>query len=116
MFRQRAKARSRKEPKTVCLKQAEGAEGRIGRDRKGRQAPDRIGPEDFTEHLLSRCACMLSRFGHVQLLATPLNRQTPLSLGFSGLEYWSGLPWLLAGDLPNPGTKPGSPVLQAILY
>ena len=70
--RQRAKARSRKEPKTVCLKQTEGAGGRIGRDRKGRQGPDRIGPEDFTEHLLSRCACMLSCFGHVQLLETPL--------------------------------------------
>ena len=51
MFRQRAKARSRKEPKTVCLKQAEGAGGRIGRDRKGRQAPDRTGRLVWTERL-----------------------------------------------------------------
>ena len=27
--------------------------------------------------------------------------------------YWSGLPFLSPGDLPNPGIKPGSPALQA---
>jgi len=27
-------------------------------------------------------------------------------------EYWSGLPFPSPGDLPNPGIKPGSPVLQ----
>ena len=27
--------------------------------------------------------------------------------------YWSGLPFPSPGDLPNPGTEPGSPVLQA---
>ena len=32
--------------------------------------------------------------------------QTPLSLGFSRQEYWSGLPFPLPGDLPNPGIKP----------
>ena len=31
---------------------------------------------------------------------------------FSGQEYWSGLPFLSPGDLPNPGIKPGSPALQ----
>ena len=64
------------------------------------------------------CAGMLSHFSHVQLSATLLTvaRQTPLNLGFSGQEHWSGLPWLLAGDLPNPSTKPGSPVLHAVLY
>ena len=33
--------------------------------------------------------------------------------GFSRQEYWSGLPCLSPGDLPNPGTKPRSPTLQA---
>ena len=33
--------------------------------------------------------------------------------GFSRQEYWSGLPCLPPGDLPNPGTKPRSPTLQA---
>ena len=28
-------------------------------------------------------------------------------------EYWSGLPFPSPGDLPNPGTEPGSPTLQA---
>ena len=35
------------------------------------------------------------------------------SMGFSGQEYWSGLPGPPPGDLPNPGIKPGSPALQA---
>ena len=37
--------------------------------------------------------------------------QTPLFMEFSKLEYWSGLPFPSPGDLPNPGTKPGSPAL-----
>ena len=38
---------------------------------------------------------------------------SPLSMGFSRQEYWSGLPYLPAGDLPDPGIKPRSPALQA---
>ena len=33
--------------------------------------------------------------------------------GFFRLEYWSALPCLSPGDLPNPGIKPRSPTLQA---
>ena len=33
--------------------------------------------------------------------------------GFSKQEYWSGLPCLPPGDLPNVGIKPRSPSLQA---
>ena len=32
--------------------------------------------------------------------------QTPLSMGFSRQEYWSGVPCSPPGDLPNPGTEP----------
>ena len=39
--------------------------------------------------------------------------QTPLSMGFSRQEYWSGLPLPSPGDLPNPGIESGSPTLQA---
>ena len=48
-------------------------------------------------------------------LATPwtVALQAPLSFGFSRQEYWSRLPFLSPGDLPNPGIKAGSPVLQA---
>ena len=28
-------------------------------------------------------------------------------------EYWSGVPFPSLGDLPDPGTEPGSPALQA---
>ena len=34
-------------------------------------------------------------------------------MGFSRQEYWSGLPCLPLGDLPNPGIEPRSPTLQA---
>ena len=35
------------------------------------------------------------------------------SMELSKQEYWSGLPFPSPGDLPNPGTEPRSPVLQA---
>ena len=38
-------------------------------------------------------------------------RQTPL--GFPRQEYWSGLPFPSPGDLPDPGSEPRSPALQA---
>ena len=61
---------------------------------------------------LSPFAKSLSR---VRLFATPwtVTYQTLLSMGFSRQEYWSGLPFLSPGDLPNPGIEPWSPVLQA---
>ena len=36
-----------------------------------------------------------------------------LSMEFSKQQYWSGLPFPSPGDLPDPGTEPGSPALQA---
>ena len=39
--------------------------------------------------------------------------QAPLSMGFSRQDYWSGLPFPSPGHLPNPGTEPTSPALQA---
>ena len=51
----------------------------------------------------------------VQLFATAWTgaHQAPLSMGFPRQEYWSGLPFLSPGDLPDPGIKPRSPALQA---
>ena len=34
-------------------------------------------------------------------------------MGFSRQAYWSGLPFLSPGDLPDPWIKPGFPVSQA---
>ena len=39
--------------------------------------------------------------------------QTPLSVGFSRQEYWSGFPFPSPGNLPNPGTEPRSFALRA---
>ena len=40
-------------------------------------------------------------------------RQAPPSMGFSRQDYWNGLPFPSPGDLPDPGTEPRSPALQA---
>ena len=37
-------------------------------------------------------------------------------MGFSRQEYWSGLPFPSPGDLPHPGIKPMSPMLQLIQF
>ena len=34
--------------------------------------------------------------------------QAPLSMGFPRQEYWNGLPFPPAGDLPGPGIKTAS--------
>ena len=39
--------------------------------------------------------------------------QAPLSMGFSRQEYWSGLPFLPPGDLPNLVIELASPALRA---
>ena len=36
------------------------------------------------------------------------SHKAPLSMGFPKQEYWSGLPSLPPGDLPDPGIKPTS--------
>ena len=59
---------------------------------------------------------MLSRsqsLSCVRLFATT-DHQTPLSMGFSRQEYWSGLPFPPPRDLPNPGAEPASPAYPAL--
>ena len=43
-------------------------------------------------------------------------RQVLLSMGLSGQEYWSGLPFLPPGHLPDPGVEPTSPALAGRLF
>ena len=52
---------------------------------------------------------MLNRFSCVRL-STPwtVACQAPLPVGFSGQEYWSGVPCPPPGDLPDPGIEPVS--------
>ena len=51
----------------------------------------------------------------VRLFETPwtIAYQAPPSMRFSRQEYWSGLPFVSPGDLPDPGIKPVSLALQA---
>ena len=61
-----------------------------------------------TVHIVKLLSC-------VWLFATPwtVAYHSPLSMGFSRQEYWSGLPFPSLEDLPNPGTEPRSSALQA---
>ena len=51
-------------------------------------------------------------------LSTPWNVacQAPVSLGFSGQEYWSGLPCAPPRDLPDPGMEPTILHCRQMLY
>ena len=66
---------------------------------------------------------MLSHYSPVQLFVTLWTEdsgqlhsstlwteahQAPWSMGFSRQVYWSGLPYPLPGDLPNPEVEPAS--------
>ena len=59
---------------------------------------------------------VLSHFSRVQLFLTlwTVTSQAPLSMGFSRQEYWSGMPFPTAGDLPDPGIKSMSPATPAL--
>ena len=56
---------------------------------------------------------VLSLVSLVQLFVTQwtVACQAPLSMSFPRQEYWSQLPFLPLGDIPNPGTEPASPTL-----
>ena len=41
-------------------------------------------------------------------------RQAPLSMGFLRQEYWSELPFLSPGDLPDSGIEPASLTSSAL--
>ena len=83
-------------------------------------------PSQLCESKGSVCVCVCvcararvcAKLLHIQLFATPwtVAHQSPLSMGFSRQEYWSGLPFPAPGNLPNPGIEPASvasPALQA---
>ena len=61
------------------------------------------------------CA-VLSHFRLVRLFTTQwtIALHDPLSMRFSGQEYWSGLPCPHPGDLPNPGIELASLMSPAL--
>ena len=59
-----------------------------------------------------RAQLCLTLYGPMDCVAC----QASLSMGFSRQEYWSGLPFLTPGDLPNPGIKSRSPGLAGRFF
>ena len=66
--------------------------------------------------MLDHSKVQVSHFSHVELCAVPrtVAHQVSLSMGFSRQEYWSGLPCLAPGDLPNSEIEPASLVSSAL--
>ena len=63
------------------------------------------GHAELQGNLASTCVCAKSLRSH-PAFCNPMDCRP--SMGFSWQEYWSGLPCLPPGDLPNPGTKPAA--------
>ena len=58
----------------------------------------------FEDGKLAQHVCMLSWSNSV--IPWVIILQAPLFMGFLRQEYWSGLPCLPPGDLPDPGMEP----------
>ena len=76
---------------------------------------DNLKVSESKEIIEKWCVSEGKLFSPVRLSATPwtVARQTPLTMGFSRLEYWSGLPFPSPGHLPDLEVEPGSPALRA---
>ena len=73
--------------------------------------PDKITSPSFLSLQPWSCA-------HAQVCLTlwTVAHQAPLSMGFSRQEYWSGLPYLSPGYLPDSGIKPVSLALAGEFF
>ena len=58
------------------------------------------------------CMCAQSLQLCLTVTLWTVAHQAPLSMGFSGLEYWNGLSCPSSQDLPDPEIKPVFPSLQ----
>ena len=75
------------------------------------------GDGQSLEYILkSKQYYVLSHFSRIQLFVTlwTVASQSPLSMGFSGQEYWRGFPCPPPGDLPDPGIEPASLMSPAL--
>ena len=59
---------------------------------------------------LFSCSVVFDSFATLWTVAC----QAPLSRGFSGQQYWSGLPFPSPGALSDPGIKPASPSPESL--
>ena len=60
------------------------------------------------------CCCLVTAMSDSFVTPGTVTCNIPLSMGFPRQEHQSGLPFPSPGDLPDPGAKPLSPVLQAV--
>ena len=58
----------------------------------------------YVAHACAQMLCCIQLFVTLWTVAC----QSPLSMGFSRQEYWSGLPFPSPGALPDPGIEPVS--------
>ena len=68
----------------------------------------------FCRLLLANIVIVVQSLSCFQFICDPrtVAHQAPLSMGFPRQEYYSGLPFPSARDLPNPGTEPVPPTGQ----
>ena len=59
------------------------------------------------------CVCLVTSSCLTLVTPRTVAPQAPLSMGFPRQEYWSGLPFLSLGDLPDPEIKTMSPEREA---
>ena len=62
------------------------------------------------------CVCVSSLVMPRSVTPWAVARQAPLSVEFSGQEYWSGLPFPSPWNCSEPGIEPRSSALQGMLY
>ena len=60
------------------------------------------------------CVCSVAKSYLILCNPVALAHQAPLPMGFPRHEYWTGLPFPLPGDLPDPGIIFG--IGRCILY
>ena len=68
---------------------------------------------DSDPHILSECQSVSGSVLSDSAIPQTAAHQAPLSMGFPRQESCCGLPFPSPGDLPDPGIKPGCPVLPA---
>ena len=70
----------------------------------------------LTELCNRRRLVVVWSLSHVRLFVTSwaVAGRAPLSMGFPGQEYWSGLPFPSPGDLPSSGMEPVSLMSRAL--
>ena len=93
----------------------------LGADRDPKMQSHRkkvpLTPVQFSNMFEYPCACcrvrcwVIAREGGRRAPWT-VACQAPLSMGFSRQEHYRGWPFPSPGDLPHPGIKPRSPILQ----